>query len=523
VSGPPALLSLEEDGAEAAIRRALNEPSFVIVGHDLKQDFLRLAAAGVSVGGKAFDLMVASYLLEATSTHSLEELASRYLGARLAGFRAECDTAVAGMTVMQAVAAKMEDELRQAGLDRLFADVEMPLVKVLTRIERHGMLIDVDHLRAMSEEFSQRLGALMKDIHLLAGEEFNINSPPQLRAVLFDKLGLSKKGVRKGKTGYSTDVDVLTRLAKEHPLPEKILAYRVLSKLKSTYLDALPAAVNPASGRLHTSLNQTVAATGRLSSSDPNLQNIPIRGEEGRRIRQAFVAPPQHVLLAADYSQIELRVLAHLSQDPALVEAFRSGEDVHTRTAAEVFGVLPGLVSADQRRAAKVINFGILYGMGPQRLAQELGIPIAEAQRYIGNYFARYAGVRAFMNQVIEEGRERGYVKTILGRRRAVPELRSTERGVAQAAERVAGNTPIQGSAADIIKLAMVAVDRRVTALKLRAALLLQVHDELLLEVHEADREATGEVLREEMEGALPLAVPLRVDIGFGRSWAEAH
>jgi DNA polymerase-1 len=253
------------------------------------------------------------------------------------------------------------------------------------------------------------------------------------------------------------------------------------------------------------------------------LQNIPIRGDEGRRIREAFIAPPHHVLLAADYSQIELRVLAHLSQDPALLDAFRSGEDVHARTAAEVFGVLPGLVSADQRRAAKVINFGILYGMGPQRLAHELGIPIAEAQRYIGNYFLRYAGVRSFLDQVVQEGRARGYVKTILGRRRAVPELRSTERGVAQAAERVATNTPIQGSAADIIKLAMVAVDRRLTESKLRATLLLQVHDELLLEVHETEREATRQILREEMEGALPLAIPLRVDIGFGRSWAEAH
>lgn len=523
LDGPPALLALAEEGAGAVIRERLGEPRFLVVGHDLKQDFLRLQAAGIPVRGKGFDLMVASYLLEATATHSLEELASRYLGARLAGFRGDSDTSVAGVTVMQALAARMEEELRQNELDRLFEQVEMPLVKVLTSIERRGLLVDVDHLRAMSDEFSQRLEALMKEIHALAGEEFNINSPPQLRTVLFEKLGLSKKGVRKGKTGYSTDVDVLTRLAKEHALPEKILAYRALSKLKSTYLDALPAAVNPVSGRLHTSLNQTVAATGRLSSSDPNLQNIPIRGEEGRRIRGAFIAPPQHVLLAADYSQIELRVLAHFSRDPALLEAFRTGQDVHTRTAVEVFGVLPGAVSADQRRAAKVINFGILYGMGPQRLAQELAIPMAEAQRYIGNYFARYAGVRSFMQRVVEEGRERGYVKTILGRRRAVPELRSTERGVAQAAERVAANTPIQGSAADIIKLAMVAVDRRLTQMGLRAALLLQVHDELLLEVHEADREVTGQVLREEMEGALSLDVPLRVDIGFGRSWAEAH
>jgi DNA polymerase-1 len=399
----------------------------------------------------------------------------------------------------------------------------MPLLRVLANIERRGMLVDLERLRSLSIEFGSRMEALMAEIYALAGGEFNINSPPQLRIVLFERLGLSKRGVRRGKTGFSTDVDVLTRLAQEHALPAKILEYRALSKLKSTYVDALPAAVNPRTGRLHTSLNQTGAATGRLSSSEPNLQNIPVRGDEGRRIRDTFVAPPGSVLIAADYSQIELRVLAHLSRDAALIDAFTTGQDIHARTAAEVFGVLPGMVTADMRRAAKVINFGILYGMGPQRLAGELGVPIAQAQGYIASYFERYAGVRGYMEGVVAAARASGFVTTLLGRRRPIPELRSHERGVAQAAERVATNTPIQGSAADLIKLAMVAVERRLGQAGLSGGMILQVHDELLLEVAEKDHEAASAAVREEMEGVMPLAVPLRVDIGVGRTWAEAH
>ena len=329
--------------------------------------------------------------------------------------------------------------------------------------------------------------------------------------------------MRRGKTGLSTDVDVLTRLADDHPLPAKILDYRALSKLKSTYVDALPAAVNPRTGRLHASFNQAVAATGRLSSSEPNLQNIPVRGEEGRRIRAAFVAADGGVLVVADYSQIELRVLAHLSDDPVLVTAFRTGDDIHARTASEVFGVLPGAITAEMRRAAKVINFGIIYGMGPQRLARELAIPLAEAERYITNYFVRYAGVRAYMLRVQGEARQRGYVTTILGRRRTFPDLASPHRGVVQAAERAAANTPIQGSAADLIKLAMVAIDRRLMREGLRAGMILQVHDELVFEVDAHDRERVMEVVREEMEGVYPLQVPLKVDLGWGSNWAAAH
>jgi DNA polymerase-1 len=519
----PLRLSLDDAELRYAAQRELREPGFELIGHDLKSDFLRLAAGGVSIGGHGFDVMIAAHLVDAPASHDLEELAAAVLGIRFGTFRDQAEGAALGVKTLQSLYEYLRERLRELDLERLFEEVEMPLVRVLADIERRGMLLDVQHLQGMSAEFAARLDVLMDETYRLAGGEFNINSPPQLRAVLFDKLGLSTRGVRRGKTGYSTDVDVLTRLAAEHPLPGKILEYRNLAKVKSTYVDALPAAVNPVTGRLHTTLNQTVAATGRLTSSDPNLQNIPVRGEEGRRIRQAFVAPPDHLLVAADYSQIELRVLAHLSRDPALIEAFQTGQDIHTLTAAEVFGVLPATVSGEMRRVAKVINFGILYGMGPQRLASELGLRLSDAQRYIARYFSRYAGGRAFLQGVVGEARERGFVTTIMGRRRAIPELRSTERGATQAAERVAANTPIQGSAADLIKLAMIAVERRLARAGLRAAMILQVHDELLLEVAEPDRDAVCQAVREEMEQVLPLAVPLSVDVGIGGTWAEAH
>jgi DNA polymerase-1 len=519
----PVRLPLTDAGWLEAARAGLAGAELEIIGHDLKRDLLALRGQDIALGDRAFDVAIAASLLDVTAGAPLEKLAGDMLGVRPAPFRAGLDGAAAGATLLQPLAVQLREQLAAGGLTRLFDEVEMPLVRVLAAIERRGMLVDVAYLQRLSAEFAARMDALMAEIHTAAGSEFNINSPPQLRTVLFETLGLSTRGVRKGKTGLSTDVDVLTRLASEHPLPARILDYRALSKLKSTYLDALPQAVNPVTGRLHTSLNQIGAATGRLSSSEPNLQNIPIRGEEGRRIREAFIAAPGTVLIAADYSQIELRVLAHLSGDAALVDAFQRGQDIHTRTAAEVFDIMPGLVSADQRRAAKVINFGILYGMGPQRLAGELGISLGQAQGYIANYFARYAGVRAFMDGVVATARDGGYATTILGRRRAIPELRSRERGVAQAAERVAANTPIQGSAADIIKLAMVRVDRRLRAERVEGGMILQVHDELLLEVAETDRERACQVVREEMEGVMELAVPLRVDLGAGRTWAEAH
>jgi DNA polymerase-1 len=424
---------------------------------------------------------------------------------------------------MLALRDQLAAQLRERSMERLFYEIEMPLVRVLARMERRGVRLDTVALAQMSRELDARLALLMDEIYALAGGPFNIASPPQLREVLFDRLGLSRKGVRHGKTGLSTDVDVLTRLAAEHPLPAKILEYRNLAKLKSTYVDALLAAVDPGTGRLHTSFNQTVTATGRLSSSEPNLQNIPGRGEEGHRIRAAFIGDEGNMILAADYSQIELRILAHVSEDPMLMAAFAAGDDIHARTAAEIFRVRPDAITPDMRRTAKVINFGVVYGMGPQRLARELGVPLAEAEHYIASYFERHAGVRAYIEAVQDEARRCGYVATLLGRRRLLPDLASRHRGVAQAAERTAINTPIQGSAADLIKMAMVAIDRRLAEERLRATMILQVHDELVLEVAEAERERAADVVRAEMEGVYTLKVPLRVDVGWGRNWAEAH
>lgn len=508
----------------AAVSEFLSDGQVEKVAHDWKRDLHGLATVGdIERMEPVFDVMVASYLLEATATHSLEELATTVLGLRLSGFREGLRALANGVSVLCALRDRLALRLDEQGLTPLFRDVEMPLVGVLTRMERRGIRVDLAALARMSAEMAARLATLEARIYELAGGEFNIGSPAQLRDIMFERLGLPRKGVKRTKTGLSTDVDVLSRLASVHPLPQKILDYRAVAKLKSTYVDALLVAVNPATGRLHTTFNQTVAATGRLSSSDPNLQNIPIRTEEGRRIREAFVADEGCRLVVADYSQIELRLLAHLSEDAALLAALQSGEDVHTRTAAEVFGVLPGLVSAEMRRAAKAINFGIIYGMGPARLARELGIPVDRAEEYIDNYFARYAGVRAYLEAIRAEARGRGYVTTLLGRRRAVPDLASSDRRVAQAAERAATNTPLQGAAADLIKLAMVAIDRRIRAEGVPAAMLLQVHDELVFEVPEAHCDAVAALVRQEMEGVYPLRVPLRVDIGSGRTWAAAH
>lgn len=505
------------------VRELLQDSRVEKVTHDWKRELLLWDSDFASSMGPAFDLMVASYLLEASATHRLEDLAAGMLGTDLAGFRAGADSTAAGVSLMLELHQQLAAGLHASSMADLFYKVEMPLVEVLATMERRGVHLDVPALTAMGQELESRLATLMDEIYGLAGGEFNIGSPPQLRQVLFERLGLSSKGVRRGKTGLSTDVDVLTRLAAEHPLPAKILEYRNLAKLKSTYVDALPAVVQPHSGRLHTSFNQTVTATGRLSSSNPNLQNIPTRGEEGQRIRAAFAAAPGCLILAADYSQIELRVMAHLSRDPVLLAAFQAGEDIHAQTAAAIFHVDRAALTADMRRVAKVINFGIIYGMGPQRLARELSVPLAEAEQYIASYFARHTGVRAYIQATQAAAREHGYVTTILGRRRTMADINSPHRGTAQAAERTATNTPIQGSAADLIKLAMVAIHRRLRHERLRTAMILQVHDELVFEVPLAERDSAAALVREEMEGAYPLSVPLRVDLGWGGNWAEAH
>jgi DNA polymerase I len=504
-----------------ATRLALLEPiladlGMTRLGANLKALRVALAQRRVRwVGG--IDLALAAYCLNPSAPdHGLAALAEEYLGWPAA----QAASAAGAARAAQALYPILMERLRQAGLEKLFREVESPLADVLAEMELAGIAVDVDALGHMSAEFAESLERLMGEIHALAGGPFNIGSPPQLREVLFERLKLPTKGVRKGKTGLSTDADVLAKLAGLHPLPQKILDWRQLSKLKSTYVDALPSLVDSTTGRLHTSFNQTVAATGRLSSSDPNLQNIPIRTEEGRRIRAAFVAPRGARLISADYSQIELRVLAHLADDAALKSAFQAGDDVHARTASEVFGNLP---SAEGRRMAKVINYGIVYGMGPSRAARELGCSLADAERYIADYFARYAGVKRYIDTTIETGRARGYVTTILGRRRYFPELTSPDPGVRQFAERAATNTPIQGSAADLIKLAMLAVRQRLAAAGNGARMLLQVHDELVLEAPAAAADSTVAIVRDAMEGVWALQVPLRVDVRVGSSWAEIH
>ena len=504
-----------------AVAPLLEDLAVTKLGDDLKGLKVAMARRRIAVAGPLIDLGLASYCLNPSRpAHDTLSLAEELLGhVRPDATDAEevaCWTARLACTLH----AEVIDRLRVHEAERLFTDLETPLASVLATMELAGIMLDTSALAGQSGEVATALTGLMASIHEAAGVEFNINSPSQLREVLFERLGLPTRGVRRKKTGLSTDVEVLTMLAKEHPLPAKILEYRSLSKLKSTYLDALPALADQQTGRVHTSFNQTVAATGRLSSSDPNLQNIPVRTPQGRRIRSAFVAGPGRRLISADYSQIELRLLAHFSGDATLVEAFRSGEDIHARTAADVF---PDLPADEGRRLAKVINYGIVYGMGPARAARELGVSVREASAYITGYFERYAGVRSFLDCTIEEARAQGFVATILGRRRYLPELGAREVAVRQFAERAAVNTPIQGSAADLIKLAMLEVDARLGNGQIDARMLLQVHDELVLEAATGDAEAAADAVREAMEGVRTLRVPLRVDVRLGGTWADVH
>ncbi len=505
--------------------------------YDLKTALVSLENLEVKSGD---DLQLAAYLLNpARHSYNLDEIGWEYLHERIpvpndvAGGKGKTYplalvpvdrmAAYAGQRAdaIMALAPALDNKLKEAGVTSLYRDVEMPLLFTLAAMEKKGVLVDTALLQKMSEELEQLLSLSEEKIHRLAGEKFNINSPKQLQAILFEKLKLPKG--KKTKEGYSTDVDVLSDLARSHELPAEILAYRSLSKLKSTYVDALPALINPQTGRIHTSYNQTVTTTGRLSSSNPNLQNIPIRTLEGKRIRQAFIAAPDCVLISADYSQIELRVLAHLSEDKTLLEAFASDEDIHTRTASDVFGVFPQMVSPDMRRQAKVINFGILYGMSAFGLAKELGVPQKMAQAYIDGYFARYQKVRDYLDGILEGARRDGFVCTLLNRRRYLPELKSNVPAIRQFAERMAINAPIQGSAADLIKIAMVNIDRLLTKNNLSARLIMQVHDELVIEAPVKEKEEVIELVRREMEEVIKLKVPLKVEIATGKNWDEAH
>ncbi|MBU2054328.1 MAG: DNA polymerase I [Proteobacteria bacterium] len=518
----------------------LADPAIRKHGHDLKPTLILLAENGTPLRGLGRDTMVASYLLN-PARHSFE-LAETVLdrlgrripsakevmgsGAKAAPFSSlsvekAADFACRRVDAVTALAADLSDKIVAAGMEALLDDVEMPLVEVLAAMERKGVLLDLALLGTMSQEIEQLLALAEEKIHRLAGEKFNINSPKQLQAVLFDKLGLPRG--RKTKEGYSTDVDVLSALARSHELPAEILAYRGMVKLKSTYIDALPELVHPRTGRVHTSYNQTITATGRLSSSNPNLQNIPIRTLEGKRIRQAFVAPPGWEIVSADYSQIELRVLAHLSGDEALIEAFTAGEDIHSRTASDIFGVFPEMVNPDMRRQAKVINFGVLYGMSAFGLAKELGITQKLSQAYIDGYFQKYAKVREYLDSLLAQARREGYVTTLLKRRRYLPEINSAQAPIRQFAERMAINAPIQGTAADLIKVAMVRIFRRLAEENLSAQMIMQVHDELVFEAPVSEREVLMTLVREEMEGVLKLDVPLRVEVASGRNWDEAH
>jgi DNA polymerase-1 len=518
----------------------LEDPRFKKSGYDFKRTQLFLRSEGVKVAGWDVDPMLVSYLLNPTRhDHGLNTLAEEYLDFRMLSRREvlgsgkksrspedlsideighmACEACDVGLELAMILDSKMEE----GGLIRLYREIELPLVDVLVDLETNGVKVDLSLLHELSQVFESRLEDLMKDIHGIAGESFNINSPKQLADVLFNRLKLPP--LKKTKTGYSTDEEVLTKLALNHPLPAKIIEYRSISKLKSTYVDALPNLVNRETGRIHTSFNQTVTATGRLSSSDPNLQNIPIRTDEGKRIRDAFVPPKDWSILSADYAQIELRILAHISRDSILTAAFQREEDIHRRTGAEIYGVSPDKVDEQMRREAKTINFGVIYGMSAYGLAKQLGVDTSVAQAYIEEYFLKHSGVKAYVDSIIQEAKDKGYVTTLFNRRRYLPEINSPNRPIRQFAERTAINTPIQGTAADLIKIAMIRIHARLRDEGFSTRMILQVHDELVFETPESERESVAGMIREEMAGAMELSVPLTVAITWGKTWGQAH
>lgn len=537
---PDAPHQLKKEYVLEKLKPILEDETLRKIGQNIKYEVVILRNHCIDLKGISFDTMIASYLLNPVKpAHNLENIALEYLdykiltyeevvgkGKKQIGFenvpldmatKYSCEDSDITLRLKRVLSTLIDNK----GLMKLFYDVEMPLLKVLADIEMNGFKIDREILSEMSKELEGQLNTIIERIYFLAGEEFNINSPKQLSEILFRKLGL--KPTKRTKTGYSTNVEVLEELSFQHELPREILEYRNLFKIKSTYLDTLPDLINPKTGRIHTSLNQTVTATGRLSSSEPNLQNIPIRGELGKRIREAFIAEKGNALLSADYSQIELRILAHLAQDEILVGAFKGGEDIHTRTATEIFGLPPESITPDMRRQAKTVNFGIIYGISPYGLSVELRIPFEKAKELIERYFERHKGVKDFIERNLKEAEEKGYVKTILCRQRHIPELMSQNSNVRQLGERLAINTPIQGSAADLIKLAMVNISKRFHGMNSNARMILQIHDELVFESPEEEIEQIKKVVKEEMEGVIEFSVPIKVDIGVGKNWSEAH
>lgn len=508
-------------------------------GHNIKYDLIVMANEGIALDGVDFDSMIASYLLNPSSRgHGLDDLTMEYFGHQNLTYKQMVGTgkkeicfdevevdrateyAAEDSDMTWRLKEKLGPKLKGTTL-KLYKEIELPLLEVLAEIELNGVHVNRKHLVELSSKIDKELLHLKKDIYLLAGEEFNINSPKQLSVILFEKLKLPV--VKKTKTGYSTDVSVLELLATDHKLPKQIVSYRQLAKLKTTYVDALPGEIFCDTRRVHTSFNQTIAATGRLSSSNPNLQNIPIRSDMGREIRKAFTAEGDNILLSADYSQIELRILAHLSKDKALKNAFDKGEDVHARTAADIFGGSIDQIDEKSRRMAKAVNFGIIYGLSAFGLSRQLNISRYDAKNFIDQYFLLYSKVKDFMNNTIAEARECGYTLTMFNRRRYLPDLKSDNRQVRESAERTAINSPIQGSAADLIKVAMIRLSRSLKKIKLSSKMILQIHDELLFECPIHEKKEIESLVSKEMEGACRLSVPLVVDMGWGKNWSEAH
>ena len=532
--------TLEKTTALSLLKPILENPSIQKVGQNFKYDLTIFARNGIDVQGVAFDTMLESYVLNSTGRHNMDDLAKRYLGHQTISFEEIAGKGKNQLTFNQIqleqaaeyaaedadVTMKLQQVLweklsKEPTLEKLFKEMELPLLGVLSRMERRGVLIDSDALFLQSNEIANRLSELEEQAYVLAGQPFNLASTKQLQEILFDKLGLPV--IQKTPKGApSTNEEVLEELAFSHELPKVLVEHRGLSKLKSTYTDKLPQMVNPQTGRVHTSYHQTVTATGRLSSSDPNLQNIPIRNEEGRRIRQAFIAREGFTVVAADYSQIELRIMAHLSQDQGLINAFTQGKDIHRSTAAEIFGVALDEVTSEQRRNAKAINFGLIYGMSAFGLSRQLGIGRADAQSYMDLYFKRYPGVQTFMHDIREKAKAQGYVETLFGRRLYLPDINSSNGMRRKAAERVAINAPMQGTAADIIKRAMIQLDQKLQN-DPDIAMIMQVHDELVFEVRSEKVAFYSELIKTQMESAADLVVPLIVDVGQGTNWDEAH
>jgi DNA polymerase-1 len=532
---------LPQDEVLARLAPWLADPAKKKIGQNLKYDQHVFANHGLVLAGIAHDTMLESYVLEAHRPHDMDNLAWRHLGVKTIAY---ADVTGKGAKQIGFDQVSIEDATRysaedadialqlhrhlyppiaaDAKLDHVYTAIEIPVREVLYRMEREGVMIDAALLAAQSRELGERAYALEQRAYELAGQPFNLASPRQLGEILFTKMKLPAP--RKTATGQpSTDEDVLTELAANYPLPKVLLEHRALTKLKSTYTDKLPQMVNPATRRVHTTFGQATAVTGRLSSNDPNLQNIPVRTAEGRRIREAFIAPPGHVVVSADYSQIELRIMAHLSRDAALVAAFREGADIHRATAADVFGVPPAEVSAEQRRYIKAVNFGLIYGMGVFGLAQQLGIERAAAQQFIDRYFQRYPGVAEYMQATREFARKNGFVETVFGRRLYLSDINAAGGPRRAAAERAAINAPMQGTAADLVKLAMIAVAGWLDRERLATRLVLQVHDELVLEVPEQELPRVKAELPERMTGVATLSVPLVVDLGAGPNWEKAH